>query len=178
MRCSLPGRLELPTLRLTASRSNQLSYGSTALVRAGTHTHSLHDTRSWRRRNGSGSREENAKHARVRVCSCAFVCVRVRPCAFVCVCVTCVCMYVYLYVCTFDILPGISGLVAEYIVAIDVTRVRSPADANLRGVPNSWLFWCAKVLAVICHRCHLGAVPERCEPTGCFLDRDFLGLRN
>ena len=25
---SLPGRLELPTLRLTASRSNQLSYGS------------------------------------------------------------------------------------------------------------------------------------------------------
>jgi hypothetical protein len=25
----LPGRLELPTLRLTASRSNQLSYGST-----------------------------------------------------------------------------------------------------------------------------------------------------
>ena len=26
---TLPGRLELPTLRLTASRSNQLSYGST-----------------------------------------------------------------------------------------------------------------------------------------------------
>jgi hypothetical protein len=25
---TLPGRLELPTLRLTASRSNQLSYGS------------------------------------------------------------------------------------------------------------------------------------------------------
>ena len=25
---SLPGRLELPTLRLTASRSDQLSYGS------------------------------------------------------------------------------------------------------------------------------------------------------
>ena len=25
---ALPGRLELPTLRLTASRSNQLSYGS------------------------------------------------------------------------------------------------------------------------------------------------------
>ena len=25
--------------------------------------------------------------------------------------------------------PGISGLVAEYIVAIDVTRVRFPADA-------------------------------------------------
>ena len=28
MRQTLPGRLELPTLRLTASRSNQLSYGS------------------------------------------------------------------------------------------------------------------------------------------------------
>ena len=28
MRNTLPGRLELPTLRLTASRSNQLSYGS------------------------------------------------------------------------------------------------------------------------------------------------------
>ena len=28
-RVPLPGRLELPTLRLTASRSNQLSYGST-----------------------------------------------------------------------------------------------------------------------------------------------------
>jgi hypothetical protein len=34
---TLPGRLELPTLRLTASRSNQLSYGSTqfATVRRG-----------------------------------------------------------------------------------------------------------------------------------------------
>ena len=30
----LPGRLELPTLRLTASRSNQLSYGSLACVRS------------------------------------------------------------------------------------------------------------------------------------------------
>ena len=29
------------------------------------------------------------------------------------------------------LLSGISGLVAEYIVAIDVTRVRFPADANL-----------------------------------------------
>lgn len=28
----LPGRLELPTLRLTASRSNQLSYGSTMII--------------------------------------------------------------------------------------------------------------------------------------------------
>ena len=28
---ALPGRLELPTLRLTASRSNQLSYGSMAI---------------------------------------------------------------------------------------------------------------------------------------------------
>ena len=27
-KCALPGRLELPTLRLTASRSHQLSYGS------------------------------------------------------------------------------------------------------------------------------------------------------
>ncbi len=31
---SLPGRLELPTLRLTASRSNQLSYGSQAMRQA------------------------------------------------------------------------------------------------------------------------------------------------
>ena len=31
-RQTLPGRLELPTLRLTASRSNQLSYGSRWLV--------------------------------------------------------------------------------------------------------------------------------------------------
>ena len=30
---ALPGRLELPTLRLTASRSNQLSYGSHASLR-------------------------------------------------------------------------------------------------------------------------------------------------
>ena len=29
---SLPGRLELPTLRLTASRSNQLSYGSNCMA--------------------------------------------------------------------------------------------------------------------------------------------------
>ena len=29
---ALPGRLELPTLRLTASRSNQLSYGSLAFL--------------------------------------------------------------------------------------------------------------------------------------------------
>ena len=29
---TLPGRLELPTLRLTASRSNQLSYGSSQLA--------------------------------------------------------------------------------------------------------------------------------------------------
>jgi hypothetical protein len=29
---ALPGRLELPTLRLTASRSNQLSYGSNRIV--------------------------------------------------------------------------------------------------------------------------------------------------
>ena len=28
----LPGRLELPTLRLSASRSNQLSYGSTMII--------------------------------------------------------------------------------------------------------------------------------------------------
>ena len=28
---TLPGRLELPTLRLTASRSSQLSYGSTCM---------------------------------------------------------------------------------------------------------------------------------------------------
>mgnify|MGYP000028507056 CR=1 FL=1 len=32
---TLPGRLELPTLRLTASRSNQLSYGSTLLTQRG-----------------------------------------------------------------------------------------------------------------------------------------------
>ena len=31
---TLPGRLELPTLRLTASRSNQLSYGSACAVLA------------------------------------------------------------------------------------------------------------------------------------------------
>ena len=30
---------------------------------------------------------------------------------------------------------SISGLVAEYIVAIDVTRVRFPADAYARGFP-------------------------------------------
>ena len=35
---TLPGRLELPTLRLTASRSNQLSYGSTH-THTHTHTH-------------------------------------------------------------------------------------------------------------------------------------------
>ena len=29
---TLPGRLELPTLRLTASRSNQLSYGSHGVI--------------------------------------------------------------------------------------------------------------------------------------------------
>ena len=34
---TLPGRLELPTLRLTASRSNQLSYGSK-------HTHTCNQT--------------------------------------------------------------------------------------------------------------------------------------
>ena len=32
MEKALPGRLELPTLRLTASRSNQLSYGSSQLA--------------------------------------------------------------------------------------------------------------------------------------------------
>ncbi len=43
---SLPGRLELPTLRLTASRSNQLSYGSSRgqsllmPLRAGARVHS------------------------------------------------------------------------------------------------------------------------------------------
>ena len=36
---------------------------------------------------------------------------------------------------------SISGLVVEYIVAIDVTRVRFPADA-LRGLVLNWLaFW-------------------------------------
>ena len=30
---------------------------------------------------------------------------------------------------------SISGLVAEYIVAIDVTRIRFPADAYARGFP-------------------------------------------
>lgn len=34
-RNTLPGRLELPTLRLTASRSNQLSYGSSCRPRMG-----------------------------------------------------------------------------------------------------------------------------------------------
>ena len=35
-------------------------------------------------------------------------------------------------------LPSISGLVVEYIVAIDVTRVRFPADANCSGT-RAWL---------------------------------------
>ena len=43
---------------------------------------------------------------------------------------------------------SISGLVVEYIVAIDVTRVRFPADANLsplrrggnRVIPNACYF--------------------------------------
>ena len=30
-----------------------------------------------------------------------------------------------------DVVVSISGLVAEYIVAIDVARVRFPADANI-----------------------------------------------
>ena len=34
----------------------------------------------------------------------------------------------------FELLTGISGLVVEYIVAIDVTRARFPADAQVCGV--------------------------------------------
>ena len=36
---ALPGRLELPTLRLTASRSSQLSYGSTREKKHLTYVH-------------------------------------------------------------------------------------------------------------------------------------------
>ena len=45
---TLPGRLELPTLRLTASRSNQLSYGST---HTHTHTHTCDQTHTSPRTN-------------------------------------------------------------------------------------------------------------------------------
>ena len=38
----------------------------------------------------------------------------------------CACMYACMYLCH---MLSISGLVVEYIVAIDVTRVRFPADA-------------------------------------------------
>ena len=35
-----------------------------------------------------------------------------------------------------NLLNSISGLVAEYIVAIDVTRVRFPADADCHWLPH------------------------------------------
>ncbi len=43
-----------------------------------------------------------------------------------------------------SICQGISGLVAEYIVAIDVTRVRFPADALLLtfSCQDNLLLWC------------------------------------
>ena len=48
---------------------------------------------------------------------------------------------------------SISGLVVEYIVAIDVTRVRFPADASL-----------ARVLTTTPLPCHLSPCPSLCQP--------------
>ena len=44
---------------------------------------------------------------------------------------------------------SISGLVVEYIVAIDVTRVRFPADANIlnNGCNDEWLI---ELLCLLC----------------------------
>ena len=52
----------------------------------------------------------------------------------------------------------ISGLVAEYIVAIDVTRVRFSADAYARGFP-----FCSQRVNVRCRSmdCLLHVCPER-----------------
>ena len=43
---------------------------------------------------------------------------------------------------------GISGLVAEYIVAIDVTRARIPADAYC------WIQWGSEGVQAILHHSH------------------------
>ena len=63
---------------------------------------------------------------------------------------------------------SISGLVAEYIVAIDVTRVRFPADADthcwrwcLAALhPVLWLWLCAASLLHLHQDRHLSEAPE------------------
>ena len=57
-RKTLPGRLELPTLRLTASRSNQLSYGSTELAAPKANSNTKKTRRKRNHRNPNRKRKQ------------------------------------------------------------------------------------------------------------------------